>query len=59
MTVKRVVAYHISRLKDKSPDVRLKAIRELELLGDPESLSALQEVFAKDDNPDVRKLFPR
>lgn len=55
MTVKRVVAYHIARLKDKSPDVRLKAIKELELLGDPESLPALQEVFIKDDNADVRK----
>lgn len=55
MTVKRVVAYHIARLKDKRPDVRLNAIRELELLGDPESLPALKEVYANDENPEVRK----
>lgn len=55
MTVKRVVEYHISRLKDKSPQVRLKAIKELELICDPDSLPALREVFDTDSDVEVRK----
>ncbi|GAB4510238.1 MAG: hypothetical protein OHK0046_06710 [Anaerolineae bacterium] len=52
---KRVVEYHIARLSDKNPDVRLKAIRELELIGDPDALEALQALFENDVNVDVRK----
>jgi HEAT repeat protein len=55
MTVKRMVAYHISRLKDKNPAVRLKSISELALLGDPDALEALQEVYESDDDSEVRK----
>jgi HEAT repeat protein len=55
VAVKRVVEYHIARLKDKSPEVRLKAIRELELLGDPDALEALRSVYDNDGNADVRK----
>ena len=55
MTVKRMVAYHISRLKDKSPAVRLKSINELALLGDAAALEALQEVYKTDDDAEVRK----
>ena len=55
MTVKRVVEYHINRLKDKSPEVRLKAIQELELLGDPDALDPLRFVYDNDENVDVRK----
>jgi HEAT repeat protein len=52
---KKLVEYHIARLQDKSPEARIKAIRELELLGDPDSLEALQDVFKNDSDPDVRK----
>lgn len=55
MPDKRVVFYHLRRLEDKNPDVRLKAIRELALLGDPEALDRLQDVFRNDPNPEVRK----
>ena len=53
--VKRVVAYHISRLQDKSPEVRIKAIKELELLGDTEALSALEDVYKNDEDVEVRR----
>lgn len=52
---KRLVAYHISRLKDKSADVRLKAIKELELLGDSDALEPLQDVYKNDSELQVRK----
>jgi HEAT repeat protein len=55
VTVKKMVQYHINRLKDKSPDVRLKSISELSLLGDADALEALQDVFQTDDNSEVRK----
>lgn len=55
MSVKKLVEYHINRLKDKSPELRLKAIRELELLASPDALEALQNVYENDDNHEVRK----
>jgi len=55
VTIKKMVQYHINRLKDKNPDVRLKSISELRLLGDADALEALQEVFQTDDNSEVRK----
>lgn len=55
MPVKKLVEYHINRLKDKSPELRLKAIRELELLADPDALEALQNVYENDDDHEVRK----
>lgn len=55
MVLPKLVEYHLSRLKDKSPDVRLKAIKELELIGDPMALEALKAVFNEDDDVDVRK----
>lgn len=55
MAVKKLVEYHINRLKDKSPELRLKAIKELELLADPDALQALRDLFENDDNHDVRK----
>lgn len=56
---KKLVEYHIARLKDKSADARLKAIEELKLLEDPDALEALQEVFENDDDPQVRKAAQR
>jgi HEAT repeat protein len=49
------VEYHISRLKDKNVEVRLKAIKELELLGHPDALDALKDVVTNDADIDVRK----
>lgn len=54
-TTKRLVEYHIGRLQDKSASVRLKAIHELALLADADSLEALQTVFKNDPEPDVRR----
>lgn len=54
-TTKRLVEYHIGRLQDKSASVRLKAISELALLADPDSLEALQTVFKSDPDPEVRR----
>jgi HEAT repeat protein len=51
----RLVEYHILRLKDKSPDVRLKSINELRLIGDPAALDPLKELYMSDPDPDVRK----
>ena len=53
--MKQIVEYHISRLKDKSSNVRLKAIQELVLLEDGDALEALKDVFETDSNDDVRK----
>jgi HEAT repeat protein len=55
----RLVEYHIQRLSDKDPSVRMKAINELRLLGDPAALSALEQVFRNDPDPDVRKAAQR
>ena len=52
---KKLVAYHVGRLKDKNADVRLKSIRELVELGDPEALDALQETYRTDTDIEVRK----
>jgi HEAT repeat protein len=54
-STKRIVAYHIARLQDKSVEVRLKAISELSHLADQEALDALQKVFEKDSDVSVRK----
>lgn len=53
--MKRVVDYHINRLQDKNPQVRLRAIKELELLGDPDALEPLRKVFNSDSDVEVRK----
>lgn len=52
---KRIVAYHISRLHDKSRDVRLKSIAELALIADEDALTALRELVEKDPDTEVRK----
>ena len=53
--MKQIVEYHISRLKDKSPVARLRAIQELVLLEDGDALDALKDVFETDSDEDVRK----
>jgi len=54
-SMKRIVNYHISRLQDKSRDVRLKAISELALLPDSDALDALRAVFENDEDVEVRR----
>lgn len=54
-TQKKIVHYHIDRLKDREVSVRMDAIRELREIGDPESLPALQDVFAHDEDLNIRR----
>jgi HEAT repeat protein len=55
VTTKRIVEYHIGRLQDKDPNVRLKSINELALLGDADALEALQSVYQNDSDARVKK----
>jgi HEAT repeat protein len=55
----RMVAYHLARLKDKSPEVRIKSIQELALLGATQALGALEEIFRNDPDEEVRKAARR
>ena len=52
---KKLVTYHLARLKDKNAAVRLSSIHELAELGDPEALAALQEAYRSDTDLEVRK----
>jgi HEAT repeat protein len=54
-STKKVLAFHLSRLKDKNPQVRIQSIKELAHLGDSEALEALQALFKSDPDPEVRK----
>ncbi len=51
----RIVAFHIARLQDKNPDVRLRSIHELKLLADPAALDALQAIYRDDPDLKVRR----
>lgn len=51
----RIIEYHIARLKDKQVKTRLDAIEQLALLNAEEALPALQEVYEKDLDEEVRK----
>ena len=51
----RLLEYHLSRLKDKSPAARISAIQELVHIGDSSVLEALQEVYKTDPDEEVRK----
>lgn len=54
-TIQKVVDYHVKRLQDKNAEIRMKAIRELELLAHPSALDALRNVFENDVDLEVRK----
>lgn len=56
-SLEKVLAFHISRLKDKRPDVRLKSITELQAMGaDAQpALAALEECFKESEEEDVKK----
>lgn len=51
----RLVEYHIERLKNKNPEVRLKSIEELRLLADPAALEPLEQLYHSDSEQTVRK----
>jgi HEAT repeat protein len=51
----KLIAFHLRRLKDPSPTVRLETIGQLHLIGGEESLDALREVFENDRDRSVRK----
>ncbi len=55
MPDRRLVDYHIARLQDKNPAVRLKSIQELQLIGDEAALPALEKVFEHDPDEAVRR----
>ncbi len=53
----KVIQFHISRLRDKNPDVLLKTIQELVQFGakaEP-ALPTLKDIFENTDNLDVKK----
>lgn len=52
---KKLVAYHLARLQDKNPEVRLKSIIELQQLGDADALDALRQLYQSDPDLDVRR----
>lgn len=51
----RLIAYHLSRLHDKNPEVRLNSIAELVLLEATEALSALEALYYNDPDERVRQ----
>lgn len=52
---KKLVNYHINRLKDKNPQARISAIEELKKLADPDAMVPLQDIFKNDPDTEVRK----
>jgi HEAT repeat protein len=52
---RKLYEYHLARLKDKNPQVRIQSINELLALGNPEALKALEDLYRNDPDPDVRK----
>ncbi|MFZ4826858.1 MAG: HEAT repeat domain-containing protein [Phototrophicaceae bacterium] len=53
-TAQKLINYHLSRLKNKSPEVRLSAIQELEVIGNHEVLATLEQVYRTDADESVR-----
>lgn len=51
----RMIAYHLARLNDKNPQVRIESIQELALLEATDALDALEAVYRNDPDPAVRK----
>jgi hypothetical protein len=51
----RMIAYHMARLKDKNPEVRIKSIQELALLEATDAYSLLKDLYDNDPDTTVRK----
>lgn len=52
---KKLIQYHLARLKNRRPEARLEAINELTELGDRDALPALQALFETDPDISVRR----
>lgn len=55
----KLIAYHIARLKDKNPQVRLNAIQELDLLEAVAAYGPLEALYHTDPDAQVRKAAQR
>ena len=53
--IDRLKAFHIARLQDKNPQVRIKSIEELQLLEATDVIDTLEELFRSDPDTEVRK----
>lgn len=53
--VDRMIAYHIARMQDKNPDVRLRSIQELILLEAVQALDALEALYHNESDAVVRE----
>lgn len=53
--IDRMIAYHLERVKDKNPNVRISSIEELADLGAEQALATLEELFRTDPEESVRK----
>lgn len=51
----RMIAFHVARLQDKNPEVRLRSIRELVLLEATEALDTLKNIYLNDPDEQVRR----
>ena len=50
----RMIAFHMARLADKNPQVRLKSIEELALLEAVEAFESLESLYRNDPEESVR-----
>jgi vesicle coat complex subunit len=53
--VERMIAFHLARLQDKNPEVRIRAIKELALLDATETYDTMEQLFRTDPDPEVRR----
>ncbi|WP_119072916.1 HEAT repeat domain-containing protein [Aggregatilinea lenta] len=51
----RLIAYHMARLTDKNPTVRIQSIEELALLEATDAYGALEDLYRSDPDEAVRK----
>lgn len=54
-----LVTVWAERLKDPNPENRFAILRELETIGEPESLVLLSSIYANDPNPQIRQMAQR
>ena len=55
----RMIAFHLSRLEDKNPQVRIKSIEELVLLEATQALEALESIYRNDVDETVQQAAQR
>ncbi len=53
--VERMVAFHLARLKDKNPEVRIRSIEELAALEATTVLGRLEDLYRNDPDERVRQ----